>query len=276
MIPIINASLFENPFYTVTPINQPTAQISYIDFAYSPTSSNTFTNSPSNLITISPTFISKIIKVKQLIIPLNPYIEPEPFYLYNIIKNEINKDYFNRITVLGEQHRKLDLNFDIIIREIEKTTHNVGRVIINRLNMTNSYIASQGRIGPAHWITANKKTYNMILSYLKNEDLVYNQSMIPMIGNIPFIINDAIADDIILIGRKNDIKQPGVHCFILVNEQKNIEFQEISNMSIYNTNLVLYYALEEFGNQPFTQYMKIDTENLASKRYKKLKRIESL
>ena len=238
MIPIINADLFENSFYSVTPINQPTAQVSYIDFIYSsPTNS-------SNFGIVSPSIMSKTINVKKLVIPINPYLnyKIEPLYLYNLIKNEINKEFFNIVTNLGEQHRKLDLKFDIIIREIKKTNKDIGRAIINRLNMTSSYIATQGRIGPAHWFTANSKTYNYILSHLQDENLTYNQDMIPMIGIRPFIINDSIDDNTILVGRKNKIDGSGVHCFILTNEQKNIEFQKIMNTGFYNKDLVMYYA----------------------------------
>lgn len=272
MIPIINADLFENPFYTVKPINQPTAQVSYVDFVWAPP-----TNS-SNFGTITPSIMSKTINVKKLVIPIDPYLnyKIEPLYLYNLIKNEINKDFFSVVTNLGEQHRKLDLKFDIIIRDIKKTNKNVGRVIISRLNMTSSYIATQSRIGPAHWFTANSKTYNYILSHLQDEVLTYNQDMIPMIGTTPFIINDSIDDDIILVGRKNKIDSSGVHCFILTNEQKSIEFQEIMNTGFYNKDLVMYYAMEDIGNSSYKQYMKINTETLAYERYKKLKRIESL
>ena len=44
------------------------------------------------------------------------------------------------------------------------------------------------------------------------------------------MINDFIDDDIILVGRKNSLEQPDTKCFILVDDQKNVLFHEISHI----------------------------------------------
>lgn len=277
MIPKIKVELFENTFYTVIPTNNNTSQIAYVDFAFSNSPTNNWgsTSSSTNYPTISANVMSQTINVQQLIIPIDRYIPQYniPHILYETIKKEIDKEFFRKVTILSEQHRNL-IKFDMIIEEMKKTTNDISKAIISRFHRISSHIATEGRIGPAHWFTSNSKTYNYILSYLQDEHITYNQDMIPMFGSTPFIINDFIDDDIILVGRKNSLEQPDTKCFILVDDQKNVLFHEISHIGFHN-NLVMYYTIEDIG-QAHLQYFKMDTETLATKRYKKLKKIENL
>jgi len=268
----IKPEIFDNNFFTVKYINQPQGSISYVDFQVTP-SLNSFL--PASM---SPIVMSKNIKLKQLVIPVNFYsIDTDLFWsIYYTIINEIKREFFKKITVLGEQNRNnQDINFDIIPRNIKKNNQDVGNSILNRLNNASNYLAFQGRIGPAQWLISNKETYNHLLSFMIDLNLTYNKDNHLMINNMSFFVDELVDDDIILVGRKNTVQQPGVHCFILTDEQGNIQFHEISNSMNYN-NLIMYFAIEDFGIQPYLQYFKIHTTDLAYQRYKKLNKIKQI
>ena len=265
----IKPEYLNNDFYTITPINQQQVQVFCSDFQLSPTS--------TSIISFTPT--SKIVNAnKKLMISIPSYTNlididyiKEVFF---IIKNEINKDFFKEITMLGEQHRNnQELKFDVIPLDIKKDSIYLGDGIYNRLNNACNYLASKNGIGPAEWLISNGKTYNHLLSFMLNMNLVYNKNGQLMINNKPFFIDESITDDILLIGRKNTVNQPGVHCYILTDSNDNILFNEIISSGM-NKSLLMYYAMEDIGSHSYLQYFKINTTNLAYQRYKKIKKIE--
>jgi hypothetical protein len=268
MLPKIESKLFNNDFYEVKGVNTQTPTISFIGFQSSP-------NANSNFGTISLNLYNKTFNLKQLKITVPIFLNfndiKDVYLVYQQIKIEINKEYFKKITDLGEQHRNIDLKFDITNRQLNK-----GNIIIPRLLSASNYIATQGRIGPAQWIVSNKKTYNFFLSYLK-DNLSYDQNNNLIIGNMKWIINNFIDDDIALLGRKNKLDGPGASCFFLTDDKDNIIFTEIIN-SPYSRkrDFIIHYAVEDFGNQSYLQYFKINTKDISYYRYKKLLKIKEL
>ena len=271
----IKTELFDNKFYIVKGVNNK-ANIQFVDLQ----------KTSSQQGQISPQIFTKNIQLHRLDIPvsINANINDlqETYILYNHIKNEINKEYFKLITELGEKNR-IDApmnHFDISITKLKEIypNHDIGKIIISKFISSSNYIATEGRIGPARWITSNNKTYKYILDNLLDSTYLDNNLLI---GNIPYIINDAIDDDIILLGRKNTISQPGVFCTILTDENGYIIIQEHFNYQdynpgIYQKTLSIYYSVDEIGFNPKTQFLKLNTKSLGYYRAKKLQRIKEL
>ena len=275
----IKAELFDNPLYTVTHTNTDKLSVSFVDF-------NTTPATNLSMSSITPSVIIKNIQLHRLDISIpntrfqNNAELQETHILYNYIKNEINKEYFKIITKLGEKNR-IDAPtaaFDVFIDTLKKDkTPNIGRRIYSKFLSASSYIASNGRMGPAQWLTSNFKTYKYILNYLDME-LVYDNNSNLLIGNIPYLVNDLIDDDSILIGRKNSITQTGCHCtiltdkdgYIITNEHVNTEYYD------YNKTISVYFSVDDFGITPQTQFLKIGTRSLTYYRCKKLQRIKEL
>lgn len=273
----ITPKLFENKFFTINGAgtNSNSVIINSIDMQYATQSTNI--SHSITQVAMSPTIFQKafIFKPISILVKRNFQYAEDVRFLYNSIKNEIYKEFFKQIEILGEQNRTTNIKFDIDISEIKKNSKNIGRSILARLNNASNYIASQGRIGPAQWLVSNNKTYNYILSYLIDLNLNYNADGQLMIGNTPFIIDELIDDDIILIGRKNSIDQPGVHCIIRTDSSSNINFQEYSS---YNSdkNYILETAIDSIGFQPHFQYFKIKTRSIGYYRMLKLQRLKEL
>lgn len=268
-IPRISIDILKNNYYSVNPTNHINTHISYVDFT---TTSSTMT----------PNIFHKNITLNKLSISLpnnfnfnysynNNQINAQ-YFLYDQIRKELNKEYFKKITQLGELHRNGDVKFDIDIKNI---TENTGKRIYARLLNASNYIATQGRYGPAQWIISNTKTYNYILSHLIDLTLNYNSINQLMIGNAPYIIDDLIDDDIILLGRQNKIESSGVHCFILCDTNSNIELQQLSSLA-GESELQMFYTIEDIGTHPEYQYMKINTRSISYYRYKKLEKIKEI
>jgi len=271
MLPRIESKLFKNDFYEVKGVNTQKCSISFVDFQYSAPPTN------SNWGTISPNSYNKTFNLKQLKITVPSFLNfndiKDVYLIYQTIKHQIDKEYFKKITDLGEQHRiNGDIKIDITHRQLDKGDPH--RIIFSRLINASNYLATEGRIGPAQWITSNKKTYNFFLSYLKDINLSYDQNNNLIIGNIKYIINDLIDDDIVLLGRNNNIDGPGVRCFFLTDERDNLIINEIMNPASMNKDLIIHYAVEDFGAQPHLQYFKINTKDISYYRYLKLKKIK--
>ena len=259
----IPTAAFENKFFTIIDDKNDTNSVivTSVDFSQS---------------TMSPAILNKSFIFKTINISVSRYTQhdEEIRFLYNSIKTNIYKEFFKQITILGEKNRSANIKFDIDIPDIRKNSKNIGRSIVARLNNASNYIASQGRIGPAQWLVSNNKTYNYILSYMTDLGLIYNSDGQLMIGNAPFIIDELIDDDIILLGRKNGIEQPGVHC-IIKTDSSHIKFQEYSS---YNTdiNYIAETVIDSNGFQPHLQYFKINTRSVSYYRMLKLQRLKEL
>ena len=290
----IKTELFDNKFYTVKGVNQIISNISFIDFTTSPPiSSIGLSNSPmsiglsnSPMSTISPNIYQKTIQLHKLDIPIsidkfsNIGDLQETHILYNNIKNAINKEYFKIITELGEKNRvdspvdRLDIFIDKLKKDYPKSGE-LGRNIYSKFMSSSNYIATNGRIGPGQWLVSNTKTYKYIINYL-NMELMYDADSNLLIGNMPYVVNDLIDDDIILMGKKNNISQPGVNCVILTDDDGYIITQEYISSTGYSKILSVFFSIDDIGLNPEHQFFKINTRSLTYYRCKKLKRIKEL
>lgn len=288
MLPKIKSEFLNNVYYSVNNVNSPQVNISYMDYQYSTTSSTTtFQNGNGSYpITISPNIYTKTIKLDYLEISLNPFMNINNMnveqLIFSQIRNEIDKSYIKKLTELGKKHRisapvnSLDINIKDIKLQCEPENKSVSRNIISKFMMANNYIATIGRIGPAQWLMSNSKTYRYILSILDSNDLTFVNNNI-MFGNIPYVVNDLIDDDIMLLGRKNDVTTTGIHCFILTDDNGYIYFQEdISSMYNLQKQYRIYYKIEDYGSNPEYNFLQLNTRTISYYRAKKLQRIKDV
>ena len=191
----------------------------------------------------------------------------------------MNKDYIQKISELGDQHREMQLGlnrkFDINVHDMRKRGMTPDRGIIAKFNNASNLIATEGRIGPAQFIVSNSKTYKYILSFIGGMQYLYKGNEL-WIGNMPYIINESVEDDKILLGRKNQIDQPGTHCLIMVDDGGYIQFQKMVNPDNFDTKLVMYYCIDNVGFHTYYQIMKLDTRDIAYYRNLKLQRIKEI
>ena len=282
MIQKIKIELFDNKFYSVTKVNAQQVNISYIDFYTTPAST------PLGMATISPNIYNKVVKLKKLDISIpNNYGYnddlKETYALYNCIKNSIDAEFFIKASELGELYRVNApmnfLDFNIKKMKIGVDSSELSRKIISKFVTVSNYIASDGRIGPSQWIVSNSQTYKYILDNLDSPSIIYdsNNNYI-LFGNSAFIINDSIKDDIILLGRKNNNQQSGVHCFILADNDGNIITQEFAQYGglTQNRMISIYYSIEDVGIKPQSQFLALKTRSIGYYRSKKLQRIKEL
>lgn len=271
MLPRIKPDSLKNDFYIVKPMNNTVGTISFVDFVYSTS-------------TVQPNIFNKNIQLHKLEISISKYLNISEMqyvnYIYSIIKKEIDNEYFKKITELGEKNRfnapvnRLDIDISKMRTEYNGDFGTVSRRITSNCITSSNFIAVNGRCGNAHWITSNIKTYNYLINYL---DSSYNNDNKINIGNIQYIINDSVDDDILLLGRKNTIDQSGAHCFILTDDDGYILFNEYINAGDhFNKNYVIYYAIEDIGISPELQYLKLNTRSLSYYRRKKLEKIRKL
>jgi len=277
MLPQIKTKLLENDFYTVKDINNTMSEISYIDMTYTSATST----SPA---IVTPNIFKKLIKLHKLEISISKYVNmfdiQDVHNIYSIIKKEIDNEFFKKATELGDKNRfdapidRLDIDIDKIKTECEGNREKMSRFVMSKCINSSNIIAVNGRIGNAHWISSNRKTYNYLINYF--DSFSYDGKKIN-IGNIQFNINDSVDDDILLIGRKNSIDQPGVHCFVLTDEDGYILFNEyITVGDPFNKTYIIYYAIEDIGTQVETQYLKLKTRSISYYRRKKLEKIKAL
>jgi len=252
--------LLDNNFYTIKGTTQDTTNIRFVNFQYG----------------VSPNIYQKAVKVQSLTF-LNKDITIKD------IKNEIDKDFFKIITGLSNQHSEIassilpniSKKFDINIKDLKSKGLSVDRTIIAKFNNVSNLIAVEGRIGPSQYIVSNNDTYNYILNYIGHNQFLFHNGIM-MIGNMPYIINDNIEGDIILLGRKNRIDQPGVHCLILTNDKGDILFDTTYDPKMINKKVTIYYKIVDLGTHPYYQFYSIKTRNIAYYRKLKLKRIKDL
>ena len=271
MIPI---KYFENDIYSIIPAINSMNSITYMDFNYN---SN---NNKNSYNTINSSIYQKSIQLDYFEIEYNPYLNNNNLLYKDIfykIKNRIDKDIFTLIKNLGEKNRlnapSNITNFNI--EQIKKET-NVTKNITQKISGINSYIYTQGRLGPSNYIISNNKTYKYIFDNLDINEIIFdNKSNYLTISNIPYLINDNIDDDIILIGRKSSKNTPGVYCAILTDKDGNIIINEMSDI-YYNKKKIIQYSVFDIGNNPEYQFMKLDIRSLSYYRGKKLKRIKQI
>lgn len=274
MLANIPIKFLENDFFEIkgSPITTP--QIMYMDFVTNTTTVNTNNSvlSATSMNTISPNVMTKYLQLNSKVsISVSPYhnIEPQEL-LYNII-NKLHEDFFKKLETLGEKHRQEDTTFDIDIGKMKREKKPM-KNIIYKMNAINNLIYTKSRIGPAKYFTSNSKTYDYIYSYIKDEELIYNNGQL-YFGNTPFIINENVSDDIILAGTKNKMDQSGLHCVIQTDGDDNILLHKINGMT--NTEYVVFYEIFDIGTNPHHQFFKSNTKSISYYRMKKLEKINN-
>lgn len=112
---------------------------------------------------------------------------------------------------------KFDLDFKKWETDLKKTgSDNIQLALIRRLfakiNNCSSYIASDGRIGPAQFVITNEKTHKLF------EDFIG-------VGFMRYYVCNELEDCDIILGRKNDYTQPGI--ILIVNENNSMTSKRV-------------------------------------------------
>jgi hypothetical protein len=196
----------ENIFYTVKPSEQRVISLMFVDFHHNQEENQNVVPGPDIFTKMSS---------------LNEHIISEDF------NKQLFDEYIDKTITLSKKNRETELGekFDITLKkwedewkesfamaseeEIKKSKL---RKIISKLNSCSSYIAMNGRIGPAQFVITNQKTYDFLKEIL--DDYVDN------LGNMRIHISDKVEDGDILLGRKNEIHIPGVILVIMQGEDK--------------------------------------------------------
>jgi len=185
-----------------------------------------------NSICNTNTFPETSVKVKEIEIKLtNEYDE-----------NYIFEEFVNKVTEICEPKTYNERVFEHkTIREIE--TDKEVRQLMSRMISCGSYIAVNGRIGPAQFVLVPYHYYRKLFNYITNGKLT----------NMDIIPTDLLKDKMIF-GRKNKDEQSGIYLFL--DEKRN------------------KYCLKDVGNIAKHQYHILKIICLQDERRKKLKEIE--
>lgn len=265
-IPKISIELFDNNFYNIVKTNNVNLQTNIIEFVQS-----------------NSTLVFNKITLKKLIVPINKFnnIEHNLQVLYKTIDLNIKNEFFKKVEKLGSKNN--DVKFDFSIRQLEakysdhdtKSHKQLGEIFLNKISNGIQYIAINSRRGPAHWAVVNKKTFNKLYQHMTEMKLTFDKNNNLLINNTQLIVEDSINDDEILLGRKNKLDEVGIGVFLLTDDNDNLLINEQINPGNFNSAFVIYYGVEELGNNPEINYLKINTTNIAEQRYMKLKKINS-
>jgi hypothetical protein len=239
----INLNLFDNRYYEIKNTKEQFVDIFYFDFI------------------CEESILGSIIDPKPFTrrFNLNKHII-EKFDIENI-KKEINKDFGLILSKKGEEHRiylkpnfseKIDINEKDLIEKYDGDILKIGQSIYSKIKTISSIIAMEGRFGHAHWILSNQKTYDWFVKKLNNLGTIDNDIL--FLENIAVDINEAIEDDVLLIGRKNKIDQSGLACAILVDDDNNIIFEEDK----ITKEISIFFNIIDIGYFSHKQYIKIN------------------
>jgi hypothetical protein len=257
----MNINLFENELFSVKPTLTDKLSIMFVDFQY-----NALKPPPL----IGPNIYTKTTSLNQFIFPYKP--TPE------IVANEIKKQFIKKVSDLGQFKREQNIDFvkkfDINIPDMKRRGIDITRGINAKILNLSNYIAIEGRIGPAQWMLVNSKTYQFLLKYFGQMNFLFDNGNL-VIGNIRCFVNNNVEDDVILFGRKNSPEQPGVHCFILVDENNDIVFDTLVDPN-FETKYVMYFDIIDVGFYPYYQFHKMNTRSISYYRNLKLQKIQNL
>ena len=275
MTPKIKVELFDNDLYTVKGSIQQKTTLSFIDGCDSTWLSALISNNA----TVSVNAYTKQINLIPLLISVDINIDMTDIinvhHIYNEIKIELNKEFIKKVKELGEKNRN-NTEYDIIISQIKKKysdEYQAERYMVSKFNRNNNYITTQNRIGPCNWLISNSETYNYILENIS--DLrEYDKNSHPIIGNMPYIISDFVKDDIIIMGRKTKLEQPGLNCIIQMDKDGYIVFDEIINSS--SRILRMYCAIIDTWVNPEYNYLNVRIRDIKYYRKKKLEKIKEI
>lgn len=242
--------------------------ISYMDFT-----SNVSTSIQNSLY---PTAISSAIYNKCIRLKNIDFINS---FSVDILIENIEKDFLIEAQKMGYKNRKTlnkETEFDIVL----KNKNNSKDFIINKLYLLQYHFHKKTTLGGYNFLASNFLTYINLRNYFDETIKCGTVKDKYTLNGVPYIINNCLDEDVILVGRKNNMEQPGIHCFILTDKEKNLDIDmvEISSFDTYKTNKMyrLYYKIDDIGLTPENQYLIIKTSDLQSNRYKKLNRIKEL
>jgi len=281
----INLSELENDMFTIFPVNSLMPQISYLDTNFS----NMTTPSSSTMGAINESIYpntfavnmcSKNINLNKFnfTITNNIYTDEQlTIHIKSIINNEMRSKFIPIILELGNKNRenlkndikKIDI-YDIILEEIDKKysqesysdkPKKIKNNICSRITAAGSYIAVAGRIGPPNFYVSNSKTKNFLYKYIYD------------LNRVKYEIDNSLKEDCVILGRTNQIHNDGVgvHCFVFVDEQKNIVFDKIETP--IETKYTFHYTIVPIGSTVESQYLTLHTQSLSDYRREKIKKI---
>lgn len=215
------------------------------------------------------------------------YVDIIDNFSLDVLIEHIENEFFIQAQTLGYKNRKNLLNesqFDILL----KNKKNSKDLIISKLNMIQFEFSKNTRLGGYSFLASNFSTFMNIREYMNMPFEVITINDKHTLNGIPYIINNNLDEDVLLIGRKNNINQQGIHCFILTDNNKNLDIQVnerfFNNTTTfyrnpYNTpskNYRISYKIDDIGLNPEYQYLIIKTSDIQTTRCNKLKKIKEL
>jgi len=188
---------------------------------------------------------------EENVVNTNTNNSPEMSMQFNSKEIKINKDYdesvilkefIDKVIEISEPETYNERVYEHrTVNEI-KTDKEI-RQLISRMISCGSYIAVNGRIGPAQFVLVPYFYYNNLFSYITDGKLT-NMDIMPT----------NLLSDKIIFGRKNSEDQPGI--FLFLDEKRN------------------KYSLTDVGNAKY-QYHILKVTSLQDERRKKLEEIEN-
>jgi len=158
-------------------------------------------------------------------------------------KNLILKEFIEKVIEISEPETYNEKVYEYkTVREINSVKEH--KQLLSKMINCSTYIATNGRIGPAHFILIPHKYYQ------KLSDLIIDGK----IGGMKIIPTNLLNDKMIF-GRKNDETQPGI--FLFLDEKIN------------------KYNLNSVGDFAQNQYHILKITYLQDERKKKLDQIEN-
>lgn len=220
----------ENDFYTILSVTEPSVTMTFIDFNYDSTTNEVW----------GPDVFNKDVFLKEVpIVIKNDVVES--------IKEHLNLEFTNIIKELSKKSRNKD-SFDIDIDKWKESdpsivfdNHIITRKIVAKIHNCMNYIATNGRIGSGRFIIINDKTFEFLYHII--DEWIFNL-------NIKFVINKELEDSDLIMGRKNEIDQPGV---VLVLDEKSLY-----DISKDGKTINLKYNFSINGFKPENQYYLIN------------------
>jgi hypothetical protein len=274
MIPNIKPEELNNTFFTIIPVNNSIIDVSYMDYRINNPSAQTSSLSTTvGLQVYTKTFKTDI----RLGFKSQDHLDDNHSNYIKFINSGIQKNFIEEISKLGEQNRNENLDnnrLDINIKYF-KTDDSVltSRKLLSKFISAGSFIAVNGRIGPANFMISNSKTYKYILNYLIGIQHVYDGNGILQLGTIAYNINNSIDDGLILMGRKNNMENIGTHCLILTDTDGFIKFDEIKTPQ--GNHIIMYYCIASVGSA-YSQYLTLNSRSISYYRKEKLKKLNSI
>jgi hypothetical protein len=175
------------------------------------------------------------------------------------ISDFLNQKFVEILQDLSDKSRNLEdikdnnYKFDIdeileSVKEREDYKIQIVRKIIARINNVSNWIATRGRIGPAHYIITGKETNRFLLEQL--DSINFHLSI------FRFFVDERIAEGKIIMGRKNDFDLPGILLILNENSLSDLVYNEEGKLCV---NLI--YAFSANGFAPEKQYYTILLKN---------------